>query len=32
MLQMPKKPIIFVPTLELVELEKKFDYLKNEKN
>ena len=32
MLQMPKKPIIFIPTLRLVEPEKKFDYIKNEKN
>ena len=29
---MQKKLIIFIPTLELLELEKKFDYLKNEKN
>ncbi len=29
---MQKKPIIFIPTLVLVGFEKKFEYLKNEKN
>ena len=29
---MRKKPIIFIPNIELVRCEKKFEYLKNEKN